>query len=242
MANPNNVFLTGTQKVMDWYDQNAKTCFWSITDTKGSVVFMNADNDENLSRDHLEANVRSAEAAGLDCTFILRIHPKAPKEGYFVKNSPEMIITKFRPVAYETASMQPIGNIQMGYANNHLLGELNSLKSQIAALQMKLDEEDEEDEEDEPEEGGLAGFFKNPVMQNMLIQQLQGMFMPNTTKVTNVAGVLDGVESDQDQKIDEAIETLKQYTPNLGDDLILLAQIALNDPQQFKFLLKMLRS
>ena len=79
-------------------------------------------------------------------------------------------------------------------------------------------------------------------MQNMLIQQLQGMFMPNTTKVTNVAGVLDGVESDQDQKIDEAIETLKQYTPNLGDDLILLAQIALNDPQQFKFLLKMLRS
>ena len=78
MANPNNVFLTGTNKVMEWYDQNAKTCFWSITDTKGSVVFYNADNDENLSRDHLEANIRSAEAAGLDCTFILRIHPKAP--------------------------------------------------------------------------------------------------------------------------------------------------------------------
>jgi hypothetical protein len=140
-------------------------------------------------------------------------------------------------------SLQPYQPQQInGYQNSALIGELNSLKSQIAALQMKLDEEDEEDEEDEPEEGGLAGFFKNPVMQNMLIQQLQGMFMPNTTKVTNVAGVLDGVESDQDQKIDEAIETLKQYTPNLGDDLILLAQIALNDPQQFKFLLKMLRS
>jgi hypothetical protein len=241
MANPNNVFLTGTNKVMEWYDQNAKTCYWSITDTKGSVVFYNADNDENLSRDHLEANIRSAETAGLDCTFILRIHPKAPKEGYFVKNSPEMIVTKFRPVAYEQNSIHPVNNMQMGYANQNLIGEISILKSQIAALQMKLEEEDDEDEE-EPEEGGLAGFFSNPVMQNILIQQLQGMFMPSTTKVTNVAGVMDGAQDDQDAKIDEAIETLKQFSPNLGDDLILLAQLALNDPQQFKFLLKMLRS
>jgi hypothetical protein len=77
--------------------------------------------------------------------------------------------------------------------------------------------------------------------QNILIQQLSGLFMP-TTKVTNMAGVLDGAEADQDAKINEAVETLKQFTPNLGDDLILLAQIALNDPQQFKFLLKMLRN
>jgi len=240
MANPNNVFLTGSQKVMDWYDQNAKTCFWSITDTKGDIVFYNADNDENVSRDHLEANIKSAEAAGMDCTFILRIHPRAPKGGYFVNSSEKMIITKFRPVSYETNTMQPVNNMQMGYASNHLLGELNSLKSQIAALQMKLDDEEEE-EDDEPEEGGIAGFMKNPAIQNMLIQQLTGMFMP-TTKVTNVAGVMDGAQADQDAKIDEAIETLKQFSPNLGDDLILLSQLALNDPQQFKFLLKMLRS
>jgi hypothetical protein len=125
-----------------------------------------------------------------------------------------------------------------GYQNQALLGELNSLKSQIAALQMKLDEEEEEEEE--AEEGGLAGFFKNPVMQNILMQQLQGMFMP-TTKVTNVAGVLDGAEADQDAKIDEAIEVLKQFDANLGDDLLLLAEMALNDKQQFNFLLKMLR-
>jgi hypothetical protein len=239
MANPNNVFLTGTNKVMEWYDQNAKTCYWSITDTKGSVVFYNADNDENLSRDHLEANIRSAETAGLDCTFILRIHPKAPKEGYFVKNSPEMIVTKFRPVAYEQTSIQPVNNMQMGYANQNLIGEISVLKSQIAALQMQLQDEDEEDEE-EPEQGGLAGFFSNPVMQNILIQQLQGMFMP-TTKVTNVAGVMDGTQTNQDAKIDEAIEILKQFDANLGNDLLLLAEMALNDKQQFNFLLKMLR-
>jgi hypothetical protein len=137
-------------------------------------------------------------------------------------------------------SLQPYQPQQMaGYQNQALLGELNSLKSQIAALQMKLDEEDEEEEE-EPEEGGLAGFFKNPAMQNILIQQLSGLFMP-TTKVTNMAGVLDGAESEQDAKIDEAIEVLKQFDANLGDDLLLLAEMALNDKQQFNFLLKMLR-
>ena len=138
-------------------------------------------------------------------------------------------------------ALQPYQPQQIGaYPNTALLGEINSLKSQIAALQMKLDEEDEEEEE-EPEEGGLAGFFKNPVMQNILIQQLQGMFMPNTTKVTNVAGVMDGAATEQDAKIDEAIEVLKQIDANLGDDLLLLAEIALNDKQQFNFLLKMLR-
>jgi hypothetical protein len=240
MANPNNVFLTGTQKVMDWYDQNAKTCFWSITDTKGSVVFMNADNDENLSRDHLEANVRSAETAGLDCTFILRIHPKAPKEGYFVKNSPEMIITKFRPVAYEAASMQPVNNNQMGYANNQLLSEMIALKSQVAALQMKKDE-DEEDEEEETNENPIIGFFNNQDVQDTILGYVKAFFMPNTTKVTNIAGVMDGSQADQDAKIDAAIDTLKQIDANLGDDLILLAQLALNDPGQFNFLIKMLR-
>jgi hypothetical protein len=138
-------------------------------------------------------------------------------------------------------ALQPYQPQQMaGYQNQALLGELNSLKSQIAALQMKLDEEDEEDEE-EPEEGGIAGFFNNPQMQNMLLQTLSGLLMPTTTKVTNMAGVMDGAATDQDAKIDEAIEVLKQFDANLGDDLLLLAEMAINDKQQFNFLLKMLR-
>jgi hypothetical protein len=137
-------------------------------------------------------------------------------------------------------TLQPYQPQQIsGYQSSAMLGELNSLKSQIAALQMKLDEEDEEEEE--TEEGGLAGFFKNPQIQNMLLQTLSGLLMPTTTKVTNMAGVMDGAATDQDAKIDEAIEILKQFDANLGDDLLLLAEMALNDKQQFNFLLKMLR-
>jgi hypothetical protein len=138
-------------------------------------------------------------------------------------------------------SLQPYQPQQIGgYQNSALIGEISVLKSQIAALQMQRDEEDEEDDE-EPEEGGIIGFFKNPDTQQMLLQTLKGLLMPTTTKVTNMAGVMDGAATDQDAKIDEAIDTLKQFDANLGDDLILLAQLALNDPAQFNFLIKMLR-
>jgi hypothetical protein len=134
-------------------------------------------------------------------------------------------------------SPQQVGN--MGYPNPQLLGEINSLKSQISALQMKLDQDDEEEEED-PEENGIMGFLKDPEIRSTLLGVLQNFISPQI-KVKNMAGVMDGAANDQDEKIDEAIETLKQFDPKLGDDLILLAQLALNDPAQFNFLLKMLR-
>lgn len=131
---------------------------------------------------------------------------------------------------------------QMGYANNQLLDEIRSLKSEIAAMKMQQEMmEDEEEEDDEPEEENmLAGFMKNPQVQSMILSQLASIFTPQQ-KVTHVAGVLDGVESEQEEKIDEAIERLKKHDPQLGDDLLKLCEIAENDPMQWKMLLKMLR-
>lgn len=131
---------------------------------------------------------------------------------------------------------------QMGYANNQLLDEIRSLKSEIAAMKMQQEMmEDEEEEDDEPEEENmLAGFMKNPQVQSMILSQLASIFSPQQ-KVTHVAGVLDGVESEQEEKIDEAIERLKKHDPQLGDDLLKLCEIAENDPMQWKMLLKMLR-
>lgn len=123
----------------------------------------------------------------------------------------------------------------------NIINELNAfrseMQSQISALKMQLDEEDEEDEE--PEENFLSGFMKNPQIQQMLLEGLAGFLTP--MKVTNVAGVIEKADVDQDTKIDEAIEILLQYDNQLGDDLMLLSELAKNDPSQFNFLLKMLR-
>jgi hypothetical protein len=117
--------------------------------------------------------------------------------------------------------------------------ELNALRSEISALKMQLDEDENEDEDEEPEENFLSGIMKNPQIQNMILQQLAGLLNP--MKVTNVAGVIEKTNVDQESKIDEAIEILMQYDDQLGDDLLLLSEMAKNDQMQFNFLIKMLR-
>jgi len=135
-------------------------------------------------------------------------------------------------------SMQPYQ--QVGAFNPNLMNEINALRSEIAALKMQQELDDQDEEEEEPEEENfLAGIMKSPQVQTMILSQLSSLFAPQQ-KVTHVAGV-DETATDQDEKIDEAIEILKKHDPSLGDDLLRLCEIAENDPMQWKMLLKMLR-
>jgi hypothetical protein len=240
MANPNKAFLTGSESLMQWYDTNAVTSCWSVRDAKNDILFFYAGKDQNESREHLENNIRMAESQGVEATLTLKIHAKCPKDGFFAKNEEGIVITHFRPSSYTANSYQPVNN----FANDQLLNELRAMRSELAAIKMKQEMNDaEEFEEDEPEEqNALMGFMQNPAIQNMLIAQISNLFNPSQ-KVTHVAGVMDGAEneSDQDEKIDMAIEILKKYDDQLGDDLLLLSEMAETDQMQFKFLLKMLR-
>ena len=150
------------------------------------------------------------------------------------------MITHFRPSSYTPTSYQPVN----AFANDQLLNEIRAMRSEIAAIKMKqeMEEADEFEDEEPEEENALMGFMKNPAIQNMLISQITGLFNPGQ-KVTHVAGVMDGaeVENDEDEKIDHALEVLRKYDDQLGNDLLLLSEMAEKDPMQFKFLLKMLR-
>jgi hypothetical protein len=234
---PNRAFLTGTDAIMQWYDTNAKTCYWSVRDPKNDILFFYAGKDENEAREHLENNMRMAEAQGVETTLTLKIHAKCPKDGYFAKNEEGIVITHFRPSSFTPNAYQPVNN----FANDQLLSELRAMRSELAAMKMKAEIEEMDDEEEE-EPNALMGFIQNPAIQNMLIAQISNLFNP-TQKVTHVAGVMDGAEneSDDDDKINEAIEILKKYDDQLGSDLLLLSDMAVNDPQQFKFLIKLLR-
>ena len=243
MANPNKAFLTGTDAVMQWYDTNAKTTFWSVNDSKGDILFYYGGNDENEARDHLENNLRMAEQQGVEATLTLRIHPKMPKSGYFEKKDTGMVVTHFRPTSFNPISYQPMN--QMGYAGQpNLINEINALRSEIAALKMQQEiEEDEEDEEPE-EENFLSGFMKSPQIQTMILSQLSSLFAPQQ-KVTHVAGIEKPEtmtnEIDNEERIYEAVERLKLVDDQLASDLELLCEMAETDKMQFNFLLKMLR-
>jgi hypothetical protein len=127
---------------------------------------------------------------------------------------------------------------QVGMYNPQMQNEITALKSQIAALQMQLEEEDEEEEE-EPENNLLSGLMGNPAVRQMLMNVVANLVTPQQQqKVTHVSGV----EADSnDEKIANAIERLKKCDEQLGDDLLLLCEMAENDKMQFNFLLKMLR-
>jgi hypothetical protein len=244
MANPNKAFLTGTDAVMQWFDTNAKTSFWSVNDSKGDILFYYGGNDENEAREHLENNLRMAEQQGVEATLTLRIHPKMPKSGYFEKKDTGMVVTHFRPTSFNPISYQSMN--QVGAYNSNFMTEINSLRSEIAALKMKQElEEDEEDEEPE-EENFLAGIMKSPQVQTMILSQLSSFFAP-TQKVTHVAGIdqtetmTKETEIDNEQRIYDAVERLKLVDQHLASDLELLCEMAETDKMQFNFLLKMLR-
>ena len=245
MANPNKAFLTGTDAVMQWYDQNAKTTLWSVNDSRGDILFYYSGNDENEAREHLENNLRMAEQQGVEATLTLRIHPKMPKSGYFEKKDTGMVVTHFRPTSFNPISYQPMN--QMGYPGQpNLMTEINALRSEIAALKMQQEIDDQDDDDDEPEENFLSGLIKSPQVQTMILSQLSSLFAPGQ-KVTHVAGIqqtetmANETEIDNEERIYNAVERLKAVDPNLASDLELLCEMAETDKFQFNFLLKMLR-
>jgi hypothetical protein len=245
MANPNTAGLIGTDAVLQWYDQNAKTCFWSVTNSKGQILFYNVDNDENESRQHLENNLRMAESQGVEATYTLHIHPKMPKCGYYTKKDEGMVVAQFRATAFNPISYQPMN--QMGYPGQpNLMTEINALRSEIAALKMQQEIDDQEEDDDEPEENFLSGLIKSPQVQTMILSQLSSLFAPGQ-KVTHVAGIAqtetmaNETEIDNEERIYNAVERLKAVDPNLASDLELLCEMAETDKFQFNFLLKMLR-
>ena len=254
MANPNKVFLIGTEAVLNWFDQNAKKPYWSVVDSTGkNILFYYCEDDMHESREHLENNLRAAEQSGQTATFHLRIHPKKPKEGYFTSSSERMINTFFRPNEYETLPYNP-NAMQMG--NPMLTNQIAALESKINALQMQLESDQEEDDyEEEPEKDFLGSLMGNPAVKQMLVNVVANLLTPQAqqmaTNVTHVAGIeqtrerledTNELEGDEEEdKIWDAIERLRKVDATLGDDLLRLCQIAENDPKQFNMLLKMLR-
>jgi hypothetical protein len=246
MANPNKAFLTGTEQVLNWFDLNAKKPYWSVMDAKNAIIFQFADDDMHESRQALEDNLIAATSAGITATLTLRLHPKKPKDGYFNKNAEAMLTTYFRPVEFETLPYNP--NMMYGQQNNNLSNQLAAMESKLNALQMQLAEEDEEEEDEEEDQGILGALMGNPAVKQMLMNVVANLVTPQHTQpnVTNLAGIdphttEQEIETDEDSKIDEAIERLKPHDPQLGDDLLKLCSIAENDPKQFTMLLKMLR-
>jgi len=127
------------------------------------------------------------------------------------------------------------------YYGQYFNPQIQQLTDKIRELESKLQvkelEEAGEDDYEEPQvnKNFLGALIENPQIQNAIAGYIAS-FLNSGNAPQAVAGIPD------DTKIQHALEILKKHDEKLGDDLLLLAQLAEADKKQFTMLLTMLRS
>jgi hypothetical protein len=128
---------TGTAKVMDWFDRNATSPYYSvyeiISPTKKDLLFSSNEDSLDNARNILEENIAAFEQNGVNTLYALVLHPKKDKSGYITINTPSHAMLKFRPaeeVAIITGVQQPR---EPSFQYLQLLEKLNSIESRLNA-------------------------------------------------------------------------------------------------------------
>jgi hypothetical protein len=145
---------TGTAKVMDWFDRNATSPYFSVHEivspTKKDFCF--SFNEESIedARNILQDNIRAFEENGVNTLFALVLHPVKDKNGFITNNSPSYGMLKFRPFEEPSIGALPqtrdSGNMAM---INLMMEKLNAIESRLNA------DEAIGDMEEDPEQPGI---------------------------------------------------------------------------------------
>ena len=185
---------TGTNGVMDWFDRNATSPYYSVCEiispTKKELLFSCNEDSVDNARRILEENISAFEQNGVNTLYALILHPKKDKTGYITMNTPSHAMLKFRPAELE----QPVygvgaytggGGGGNSYAMEKIMDKLNMLESRLAAAE-------EFDEVEMPPQNPINNMLANPQVQEALISGLLGMVgnMLNGGKpMSGVAGI-----------------------------------------------------
>ena len=141
---------TGTNGVMDWFDRNATSPYYSVCEiispTKKELLFSCNEDSVDNARRILEENISAFEQNGVNTLYALILHPKKDKTGYITMNTPSHAMLKFRPAELE----QPVYGIGAytgggGGSNRY---EMEKIMEKLTMLESKLAETDQ-DEYDE---------------------------------------------------------------------------------------------
>ena len=188
---------TGTNGVMDWFDRNATSPYYSVCEiispTKKELLFSCNEDSVDNARRILEENISAFEQNGVNTLYALILHPKKDKTGYITMNTPSHAMLKFRPAELE----QPIygvGAYTGGGGSNRY--EMEKIMEKLNLLESKLAESELEDEVDQtpqnPINTMLSNMAANPQVQEALISGLLGVvggFLNNGKQMQGVAGI-----------------------------------------------------
>ena len=216
--------IDGVLSYFDQYDQPGYQVFAGHKPEAAYCRFTYTGNDKGIGREKLLEALQSVVSNPDNTnTYLLQILGTKGK--------------KFEPVNSITFQLnRPNQYMPMQYGgqnnNSELMTKLNVIEQRLAMME----EDDDEEEDDQPEQiQGIGNLFNNPHVQNMLLQGIMSMF--SKPQGAAVAGINDTPE---DHKIKVAIETLQSKVPDLGDKLLKLADMSVNESAKFQMLIKML--
>jgi hypothetical protein len=113
--------------------------------------------------------------------------------------------------------------------------DMNIQREKIASLEAEL--QDDDDDDDNPIIGALKS---NPELMNTIVTGAMAA-LGNIFKKPTTITALGSIEVDQDEKLSKSIEILKANDENLSDHLEILANMSIENPGQFKWLISMLK-
>jgi len=241
-----SVQFTGIENIIEAFEANDIPYFGVFAGK--SLIFKNPTRGEEAIQDTFEASelLRSflyKLNKGSNAVYTLKLYENLPAGGItdktpanfsinFRLNLEGMYLTNDKAVQYEQKQSQQA----------EILAELKALRMKVETMEGT----DEEEEEKNPIIGALTS---NPEVMNALVMAAVGAitgiiskFAPQQQPI-KMQPAINGVneEPTEQQKIDKAIEVLSQSTPNLGDSLLILAKMSIDNPQQYKWLLGMLK-
>jgi hypothetical protein len=187
--------VTGTTGIMDWFDRNATSPYYSVWVNRKQLLFSWNDDDSEAGRTKLESDLYAIENNGVNDLLIIKLHPKKDKAGYITDKTPIYGSLVCRPSELE--------KVDYGMQRMSGVGYTSKMEETMNAILTKLNQDELEEEEEEEEDKGVIGnLLAQPHIQNLLIAGLTTMLgkfagvQPNETVATGLAGIDNAEENE----------------------------------------------
>ncbi|MFY7935852.1 MAG: hypothetical protein ACOVOQ_00635 [Flavobacterium sp.] len=195
--------VTGTRGVMDWFDRNSASPYYSVWCNRQLLFSWNSDDLEE-GRNKLENDLIAIESNGVGDLLTIKLHPKKEKGGFITDKTPIYASLNFRPAELERAYYSP--NAIAGTGSNQLADAIARLTETQNLILSKLSEE--EFEEEEKEESALGKLINNPAVQGLAIGYISKMLGLTNVDAANMQTGIAGINEANEDEVMQIVSSL----------------------------------
>jgi len=187
--------VTGSTGIMDWFDRNATSPYYSVWVKPKQLLFSWNNDDSEAGRSKLENDLYAIEQNGVNDLLIIKLHPKKDKAGYITDKTPIYASLLCRP-----SELEKIDYSMQRMAGTGYNSEIKEIKEMLT--QLKSQKEEDDDEIEEEDKGVIGNLLAQPHIQNLLIAGITTMLgkfagvQPTEQMTTGIAGIENGEENE----------------------------------------------